>query len=160
MPIKRIAFGHIGARSVVINPQMLRGVDRITIGAGVIIREGAWLATENDASRITIGDDVYVGFRAHIHSIDPVSIGRGCVFADNVMVTTTDHERGPNRHAVHGTGPVVIEDDVFLGQNAVVLGGVRIGAGATVAAGAVVIRDVPAGAIVGGVPAKLLGGER
>lgn len=160
MPFKRAAFGRIGSGSVVISPQMLRGVDRISIGDGVMIREDAWLATENETSRISIGDDVYMGFRAHIHSIDPVSIGRGCVFADNVMVTTTDHERGPNRHAVHGTGPVVIEDDVFLGQNVVVLGGVRIGAGATVAAGAVVIRDVPAGAIVGGVPAKLLGGDR
>lgn len=159
MPLKRAAFGHIGAGSVVINPQMLRGLQRISIGDGVIIREDAWLATENDASSITIGDGVYMGFRTHLHSIDPVSIGRGCVFADNVMVTTTDHARGENRHAVHGTGAVVIEDDVFLGQNVVVLGGVRIGTGATVAAGAVVIRDVPAGAVVGGVPAKQIGGE-
>jgi 2,3,4,5-tetrahydropyridine-2,6-dicarboxylate N-acetyltransferase len=50
--------------------------------------------------------------------------------------------------------PVVLEDDVLIGANAVVLEGVRVGAGAVVAAGAVVIDDVPAGAVVAGVPAR------
>lgn len=52
--------------------------------------------------------------------------------------------------------PVIIEDNVVIGANAVVLEGVRIGAGAIVAAGAVVIEDVPADAVVGGVPARVL----
>ncbi|PZO98632.1 hypothetical protein FA951_11150 [Dermacoccus nishinomiyaensis] len=75
------------------------------------------------------------------------------------MVTSTDHARGGSRHEVRGTGPVLIEDDVFIGQNAVVLGGVAIGRGATVAAGAVVVKDVAPGAVVGGVPARVMGGE-
>jgi acetyltransferase-like isoleucine patch superfamily enzyme len=49
-----------------------------------------------------------------------------------------------------------VEDDVLIGANAVVLEGIRIGKGAVVAAGAVVIDDVPANAVVGGVPAKIL----
>ncbi|MDR3304631.1 MAG: 2,3,4,5-tetrahydropyridine-2,6-dicarboxylate N-acetyltransferase [Clostridiales Family XIII bacterium] len=52
--------------------------------------------------------------------------------------------------------PVVLEDDVLVGANAVVLEGVRIGRGAVVAAGAVVIDDVPAGAVVAGVPARVI----
>ena len=52
--------------------------------------------------------------------------------------------------------PVVIESDVWVGTNVTILNGVRIGRGAIVAAGAVVIKDVPAYAIVGGVPAKVL----
>jgi len=52
--------------------------------------------------------------------------------------------------------PVVLEDDVMIGANAVVLEGVRVGAGAVVAAGAVVIDDVPAGAVVAGVPARII----
>ncbi|TWE11985.1 acyltransferase [Rudaeicoccus suwonensis] len=157
MPLMRKAFGHIGRGTVVVAPLMLAGVDRITIGDDVIIRDGAWLATEGPSAALAIGSHTYIGHRVHLHSIDPVSIGTRCVIADNVMVSSTDHGRS-DRHAVQGTGAVVIGDDVFLGQNVVVLGGVRIGDGATVAAGAVVVKDVPAGAVVGGVPAKVLGG--
>lgn len=155
-PILRRAFGGLGAGCVIMAPLYLRGVHRIHLGDGVLVRDGAWLATENEVSSLRIGDDTYIGHRAHLHSIDPVVIGRGCVFADNVMVSTTDHDRR-DRHQVHGTGPITIGDDVFLGQNVVVLGGVSIGDGATVAAGAVVISDVAAGAVVGGVPARELG---
>lgn len=52
--------------------------------------------------------------------------------------------------------PVTIEDGVVIGANAVVLEGVRIGQGSIVAAGAVVVEDVPAGVVVGGIPAKVL----
>lgn len=155
MPVMRAAFDSVGTGTVVVAPLMLMGVDRITIGRDVLIRDGAWLATEGEGSRLVIGDGCYIGHRAHLHSIDPVELGQRCVLADNVMVTSTDHERA-DRHRVHGTGAVTIGDDVFLGQNVVVLGGVQIGDGATVAAGAVVVSDVPSGAVVGGVPAKQL----
>ncbi|MCS6711628.1 hypothetical protein JSY14_06145 [Brachybacterium sp. EF45031] len=82
-------------------------------------------------------------------------IGTDCVLADGVFIASTDHDR-ENRHAVHGTGPIMIGDRVFIGQRAIVLGGVTIGDGATIAAGAVVTRDVPAGAVVAGVPARPL----
>ena len=52
--------------------------------------------------------------------------------------------------------PVIIEDNVLIGANAVVLEGVRVGEGAVVAAGAVCVEDVPAGAVVAGVPAKVI----
>ena len=52
--------------------------------------------------------------------------------------------------------PVVIEDDVVIGANAVVLEGCRVGRGSVVAAGAVVVEDVPAGVVVAGVPARIL----
>ena len=158
MPLLRRAFAHIGRNTVIIKPMLLQGVARISVGDDVIIRDGAWLATEGESSSLAIGSNTYIGHHCHVHAIDPVIIGSGCVFADNVMVSTTDHDR-VDRHLVHGTGSIVIGDDVFLGQNVVVLGGVRVGNGATVAAGAVVLRDVDAGTIVGGVPARVLGRE-
>jgi 2,3,4,5-tetrahydropyridine-2-carboxylate N-succinyltransferase/tetrahydrodipicolinate N-acetyltransferase len=52
--------------------------------------------------------------------------------------------------------PVVIEDDVLVGANAVILEGVRVGKGAIVAAGAVVTKDVPPYSVVAGIPAKMI----
>jgi acetyltransferase-like isoleucine patch superfamily enzyme len=56
--------------------------------------------------------------------------------------------------------PIVIGDDVSVGIGAVILKGVRIGSGAHVQAGAVVTTSVPEGAVVGGNPARVLGGDR
>lgn len=52
--------------------------------------------------------------------------------------------------------PVIVEDDVLIGANAVVLEGVKVGKGAVVAAGAIVTEDVPAGTVVAGVPARVI----
>lgn len=59
-------------------------------------------------------------------------------------------------HEAASKGPIVLGDDVWIGEGAIVLSGVRIGKGAIVAAGSVVSKDVPPYAIVGGVPAKLI----
>lgn len=53
-------------------------------------------------------------------------------------------------------GPIIIDDDVWIGYKATILSGVHIGQGAVIAAGAVVTKDVPAYSIVGGVPAKVI----
>jgi acetyltransferase-like isoleucine patch superfamily enzyme len=57
----------------------------------------------------------------------------------------------------HILKPVVIEDDVWIGAHVFIRGGVRIGKGAVIAAGAVVVEDVMEYQIVGGVPAKVIG---
>jgi acetyltransferase-like isoleucine patch superfamily enzyme len=158
-PLYRRAFAAFGAGTVVVRPRILRGVGRIAFGAGCAVHEGAWLQAEGAEGSITFGDRVYLGHDVHVHAIDPVRVGSDVVLADGVFVASTDHGR-TDRSSVHGTGPVVIGDHVFVGQRAVVLGGVTIGDGATVGAGAVVTRDVPAGATVAGVPAKVVEASR
>lgn len=152
----RHAFAAFGEGSVIVRPHVLRGLGRITIGRRCAIYDGVWLACEPEGEGIVIGNDNYFGHGVHIHSIDRIEVGSRCTFADEVFVATTDHDRS-DRAAVHGTGPIVIGDDVFIGQRAVVLGGVRIGDRATVGAHAVVTSDVPAGAVVAGVPARIVG---
>ena len=153
-PLYRRAFAAYGAGTVLVRPHTLRGVERISLGAGCAVFDRVWLQAEAGGS-IRFGDRVYVGHDVHVHAIDPVTVGDDVVLADGVFVASADHDRG-DRSAVHGTGPVAIGDGVFVGQRAVVLGGVRIGEGATVGAGAVVVRDVPAGATVVGVPARVV----
>jgi acetyltransferase-like isoleucine patch superfamily enzyme len=151
----RRAFAALGPGTVIVRPSVLRGVDRISIGARCAVYEGAWLQVEGHGGRLTIGDDVYLGRGVHIHCVDDVTIGDSTMAVDDVYIGSADHGRD-DRSSVHGTGPVVIGDRVFIGQRAVVLGGVTIGHGATIGAGAVVTRDVPPGATVGGVPARII----
>lgn len=152
----RRAFGSIGTGTVIVRPHKLQGVERIHLGAGCSVFEGAWLASEPGGGDLRIGDRTYIGHDVHLHALDPVAIGSDCVIADGVFVGSSDHDR-VDRHRVHGTGPISIGDRVFLGQRCVVLGGVTIGDGATVGAHAVVTKDVAAGQTVVGIPARPVG---
>ena len=63
---------------------------------------------------------------------------------------------GGEKQEAISKGDIILEDDVWIGQRAMIMSGIRIGQGAVVAAGAVVTKDVPPYAIVGGVPAKVI----
>ena len=91
-----------------------------------------------------------------------VTIGDDCLLGVDVLIADTDfHRVAPEgrrwrRDGVR-TAPVEIGDNVFIGARAMVLKGVTIGEGAVVGAGSVVVDDVPAGAVVAGAPARVLG---
>lgn len=150
----RHAFREFGPGSVIVSPRRLVGVGAMRIGAEVAIYEGAWLATEQGGA-ISIGDHTYLGQDVHLHAVDPIIIGERCFIVDGVYIGSGDHDR-EHRASVVSSGPVTIGADVFVGQRAIILGGVTIGDGATIGAGSVVTKDVPAGAIVAGVPARIL----
>lgn len=87
-----------------------------------------------------------------------MTIGEHCTLSWDVQLLDTDFHAlivdGAERPSV---APLRLGDRVWIGTRAVVLKGVTIGDGAVVAAGAVVTSDVPAGAVVGGVPARVIG---
>ena len=114
---------------------------------------------------ISLGNDVYIAPGAFFLSSDSeIFIGNKVLFGPNVTIITGDHPidlRGKYIYDIHEKQPgedlpVVIEDDVWIGTGAVILKGVTIKRGAIVAAGAIVTKDVPPYAIVGGIPAKVL----
>jgi acetyltransferase-like isoleucine patch superfamily enzyme len=155
-PLYRRAFAAFGSGTVMVRPAILRGVDRISVGNDCAFYTGAWLACEDGAGPIRIGDRNYFGQRTHLHAGAPIVVGDDCVFVDDVYIGSADHDRFDRSRSVT-TSPVRIGSRVFLGQRVTVLGGVTIGDGATVGANAVVTRDVPAGGVVAGVPARSLG---
>lgn len=128
-----------------------------------------------DADGFTLGDRSYVAAGAYLTgavrigadcSINPYTVVRGdVVFGDGVRMGAHSSVLGFNHSMEPGT-PVFrqpltsrgvrIGDDVWIGSHVVVLDGVTVGDSAVLAAGAVVVKDVPAGAIVGGNPARLL----
>ena len=112
----------------------------------------------NAVGDVIISDHTRVGI--HNTIIGPVSIGSHVNLAQGITVTALNHNFADTEKRIDEQGvstpPVVIEDDVWIGANAVVLPGVRIGTHSIVAAGAVVTKDVPPHSIVAGIPAKII----
>lgn len=130
----------------------------------------------NDRIRIAIGGQdekirllrrrgVQIGDRCRIFTdsfgTEPylIRIGNHCTITSGVRLVTHDgscwvlRDQLPN---LQDFGPIVVEDNCFIGVNAIILPGVRIGTNSIVGAGSVVTRDVPSGVVVGGVPARVL----
>ena len=115
--------------------------DQVTIGKNAVIMMGAILnigAVVGDGTMIDMG--AVLGGRATVGK--NCHVGAGAVLAGVIEPASAT--------------PVVVEDGVLIGANAVVIEGVRVGEGAVVAAGAVVIEDVPPNAVVAGCPARVI----
>ena len=109
-------------------------------------------------SNVHIGDDFFGNVNLTFVDDVEIHIGDGVMIAPNVTLTTTGHPVHPSRRVDFGrfSEPIVIEDKVWIGSNAVVLSGVRIGYGSVVGAGSVVSRDIPPMVVAVGVPARVL----
>ncbi len=125
----------------------------IKIGSGSTIHTGAKFY---EPSGISIGEDTIIGEGVVLDGRADLKIGNHVDFASEVMIYNAEHDINHERFAAV-SAPVIIEDYVFIGPRAIILPGVTIGKGAVVAAGAVVTKDVSSYAIVGGVPAKVIG---
>lgn len=125
----------------------------LTIGKGSTIHMGARFFKPDG---IKIGSDTIVGYRSFLDGRSDLVVGNHVDIASEVMIYNSEHNLNSDTfEAVDGQ--VLIGDYVFIGPRAIILPNVKIGHGAVVAAGAVVTKDVPDFAIVGGVPAKVIG---
>lgn len=127
---------------------------------------GEGVVTENVVlgfpSNIYIGKGSYVnGGILSASSKSKIIIGMNCILSYNVFLRTESHIHDrmdiPMKEQGHWEKDIILEDDVWMGYGSVIAeGGITVGKGAIIAAGAVVTKDVPAYAIVGGVPAKII----
>ena len=112
----------------------------------------------NAVGDVMIGDHTRVGL--HNTIIGPVIIGNHVNLAQGITVTALNHNFDDSNKRIDeqgvSTSAVIIEDDIWIGANAVILPGVTIGHHSVVAAGAVVTKDVPPHSLVAGVPAKII----
>jgi serine acetyltransferase len=135
----------------------------ISLASGVTIGTGAQLLASGVISEpgefISIGQHTAVGAYNIIWGQGGVRIGADCLLGPFVVVVSENHRATspdrPIREQGHLRSAVVIGDNCWIGAGATILAGVTIGDGAIVAAGAVVTKDVPALALVAGVPATV-----
>jgi len=105
---------------------------------------------------LRLGKGVFINMGCRFQDTGGITIGDGSLIGHGSTLTTLNHGVDPDRRADMLPAPVVLGRQVWLGAAVTVVPGVTIGDGAIVGAGAVVTRDVPANAIVAGVPARLI----
>lgn len=106
---------------------------------------------------LRVGRDVFINHDCTIMDLGGVEIGDEVLIGPNVQIITTGHPLDPEtRRSTIVADPIRIEQGVWIGAGATVLGGVTVGRDAVVAAGAVVTKDVPPRTMVAGVPATVI----
>jgi acetyltransferase-like isoleucine patch superfamily enzyme len=133
--------------------------DHVTIGRFAMIRPSGYYGREMGAG-LTIGDHSNVGPYCYLGCSGIIEIGNHVLMGPRVTMSAENHnfdrcdllisQQGVTRERI------TIEDDCWLGSGSIIVAGVHIGKGSIVAAGAVVTKDVPAYAIVAGVPARII----
>lgn len=133
-----------------------RRIMGLSIGNDTHLSMRIFLAGYHNRCQVTIGNncvinrDIYLDGRAGVHIGDNVNVS----FQACLLSLHHDHN-DPGFSAIGA--PVIVQDHAWIGARAIILPGVTIGEGAVVAAGAVVTRSVPDYAVVGGVPARVIG---
>lgn len=129
---------------------------RFSIGKRSVVE--SFSCINNAVGDVVIGDYTRIGL--HCTVIGPVTIGNNVNLAQGITVSALNHNFEDTRLRIDeqgvNTSEIVIDDDVWIGANAVITAGVHIGRHSVVAAGAVVTKDVPEYSVVGGVPAKVI----
>ncbi|MGJ8696664.1 MAG: WcaF family extracellular polysaccharide biosynthesis acetyltransferase [Verrucomicrobiaceae bacterium] len=120
------------------------------VGTGVVIRPGCSISFP---WRLKIGDHVWLGEDVLILSLAEVRIGSHCCVSQRAFLCTGSHDHGKKSFDLI-TKPIVLEESVWVGAQAFVGPGVRVGEGTTLGAGAVVLKDQPAHILATGNPAE------
>ena len=126
----------------------------------------AWKSYENDqfSPKIVIGDRVKINSDLYLTAINSISIGNNVLIGRNVLISDNSHgsvsaeesDIAPSERKLQSKGPVTIEDNVWIGSNAVILPNIVIGYSSIIGAGAIVTKNVPEKCVVAGNPARVI----
>lgn len=126
------------------------------------------------SGKIIVGDNIYIGSGTYIQSKEKITIGNNVIISNNVLICdNNNHPTSPQKRVLlsecenymtdelwtwkyANSKPVIIEDNVWIGRNAVIMKGVTIGKGSIVGLGAIVTHNVPEYCVVAGNPAKVV----
>jgi acetyltransferase-like isoleucine patch superfamily enzyme len=132
---------------------------RIELEDDVWLSRGSYIVAGQ--SEVVVGPMSYLGHRCLMYGHAGIQVGRDVLLANDVQLICGNHTFArrdvPIRAQPPAGEPIVVEDDVWLGASAIVLGGVTVGQGSVVGAGAVVTHSLPPYSIARGVPARVVG---
>lgn len=119
---------------------------------------------QNFHPTLTFGNNSSLGDYSHISCINNISIGNNVRMGRKVFITDNAHGTStldiinlpPNHRPLSSNGPIIIEDNVWIGEMVCIMPGVTIGKCSIIGANAVVTKNIPAYSVVGGVPAKVI----
>lgn len=152
---------NVGKEVTIQNPQCITIGNNVGIGGDACFLPCINYAGIKYNPEIIIGDNVWIGIRNSFAAINKVQIGNNVLFAGFVHISDHSHgyediDKPITGQPLLNKGPVIIEDDCWLGFSCEVLSGVHIGKHSIIAARAVVTKDVPPYTIVAGNPARIV----
>ena len=152
-------LGELGDGCVIEDGVLIWHPETVRLGAGVYVGHRALLHGDT-RGELVVGDGTWIGPDAYMHSAGSIRIGRQVGLGPRVSILTSTHEETVPPAAIIDAplefAPVEIGDGCDIGLAAILLPGAKLGAGVKVGAGSVVAGEVPDGAIVAGVPARVL----
>lgn len=154
---ERFPLARLGSVVDVRSPERLILGSEVFVDCGVVLHCGG-MDWAPDVGGISIGAKSYVGPNSVLFGAAGIEIGESVLISPGVVITSHQHSYGSDldiRDQPLWYGKVVIERDVWIGANATILPGVRVGRGSVVGAGAVVTSDVADRTVVVGVPAQV-----
>lgn len=149
-------------------PIIIRGKKYIDFGRNLTTGRNCRIEVNgvHSEKRLFLGENVNIGDYVSIRCANKISIGSNVLMGSHVLIIDNSHGKykgenqsspnePPNERALF-TSEIVINDNVWIGENSVIQMGVTIGYGSVVAANSIVTKDVPAKSIVAGIPAKII----
>jgi len=164
------SFKSFGPGSILPEEHWIKNPKYISIGKNFSslfhLRLEAWdhFQGENFTPEIIIGDDVICNSDVHIGAINKIIIGNNVLMASRIYIS--DHSHGnisiddlkdvPGMRPLYSKGPVIIEDNVWIGEGVCILPGVTIGKNCIIGANSVVNKSFPKNSVIAGIPARLI----
>jgi acetyltransferase-like isoleucine patch superfamily enzyme len=134
---------------------------RADIGPSVLIEAGCWFALYPETATMRIGEGTILNLGCMVAATERIEIGSHCMFANYCFVADAEHRYDRDDvpltwQGMQPKGPVHIGDNCWFGTNVAITGGVTIGEHTVVGANSVVTRDLPAGVVAAGAPARVI----
>lgn len=163
-------FNRVGKSVYIGKMNSLKGAKYISLANDVCISERCVIEVydtyqdQHFSPILTIGANSHLGDDGHITCVNKIQIGNNVRMGRKVLITDNAHgasdrsllDIAPNKRPLVSKGPVIIEDNVWIGEMVCIMPGVKIGKGCIIGANAVVTKDIPPYCVAGGNPAKVI----